>query len=402
MMGRPQSFLYFLLPGVVVILLVGYFLLQTSAGPSGTIFGPEQVISTENDGPKRIFAADMDGDGDEDVLSISLFDDKIAWYENMDGQGSFGLQNLISTQIDGGDGVSAADLDGDGDLDVLSASSTDGKIAWYENINGAETFGPQQMINSLAPMAYFVVAVDFDGDDDFDVLYDAWDMNVIAWQENQDGQGTFGPVNTITTRADGASSVFAADLDGDNDMDALSTAAIGNKVFWHENTNGFGNFSSPITITLQTEFPYSVFATDLDGDGDQDVLSASAGDNKIAWYENTDGQGNFGPQNIINDEANLAAAVFAADLDRDGDQDVLSASSGDDTIAWYENDGSSKFGAEQVITAKADNTFSVIATDLDEDGDLDVIAASLGGDQISWFENLTPIKRYFPIIFKQP
>ena len=42
----------------------------------------------------------------------------------------------------------------------------------------------------------------------------------------------------------------------------------------------------------------SVFATDLDGDGDADVLSASAGDDKIAWYENL-GSGSFGPQQVI-------------------------------------------------------------------------------------------------------
>lgn len=43
----------------------------------------------------------------------------------------------------------------------------------------------------------------------------------------------------------------------------------------------------------------SVHATDVDGDGDVDVLSASEGDNKIAWYENIDGKGRFGEQRAI-------------------------------------------------------------------------------------------------------
>ncbi|KGE86779.1 hypothetical protein IX84_19245, partial [Phaeodactylibacter xiamenensis] len=76
---------------------------------------------------------------------------------------------------------------------------------------------------------------------------------------------------------------------------------------------------------------------DLDGDGDADVLSASSNDDKIAWYEN-DGSGNFGAQQVITTSANGARSVYAMDLDGDGDADVLSASEADDKIAWYEND----------------------------------------------------------------
>ena len=80
---------------------------------------------------------------------------------------------------------------------------------------------------------------------------------------------------------------------------------------------------------------------------DMDVLSASFrfGDSKIAWYENN-GSGAFGPQQIITTAANGANYVYAADLDSDGDMDVLSASGNDDKIAWYENtDGSGGFGS---------------------------------------------------------
>jgi hypothetical protein len=80
-----------------------------------------------------VYAADLDGDGDWDVLSASLLDDKVAWYENVDGAGSFGPQQVISTVADAASCVHAADLDGDGDLDALSASYEDDKIAWYRN-----------------------------------------------------------------------------------------------------------------------------------------------------------------------------------------------------------------------------------------------------------------------------
>ena len=73
----------------------------------------------------------MDGDGDMDVLSASGIDDKISWYEN-DGSESF-TEHAITTSADNAISVYAADVDGDGDMDVLSASYGDDTIAWYEN-----------------------------------------------------------------------------------------------------------------------------------------------------------------------------------------------------------------------------------------------------------------------------
>ncbi|MCP4712174.1 MAG: hypothetical protein GY869_26420, partial [Planctomycetes bacterium] len=66
------------------------------------------------------------------------------------------------------------------------------------------------------------------------------------------------------------------------------------------------------------------------------VISASEYDNTIAWYEN-DGSGNFSSQQVITINADRAIMIFAADLDADGDPDVLSASHNDDKIAWYMN-----------------------------------------------------------------
>ena len=114
-------------------------------------------------------------------------------------------------------------------------------------------------------------------------------------------------------------------------------------------------------------FARSVFAADVDGDGDIDVLSASRYDDKIAWYEN-DGSETF-TAHTITTTADEAFSVFAADVDGDGDMDVLSASINDDKIAWYENDGSESFTAH-TITTTANGAVSVFAADVDGDGDL--------------------------------
>ncbi|MBI4880626.1 MAG: VCBS repeat-containing protein [Planctomycetes bacterium] len=141
----------------------------------------------------------------------------------------------------------------------------------------------------------------------------------------------------ISTAADAAFCVFATDLDGDGDADVLSASWFDDKIAWYENTNGLGSFGPQQVISAVAMEASSVFAADLDGDGDADVLSASYEDHKIAWYENTDGLGTFGPQRVISGSALNARHACAADLDGDGDPDVLSASAAVDRIAWYEN-----------------------------------------------------------------
>ena len=71
----------FLLPAASVLVLA-----QRAPAQS---FGGQQVISSSASEASSVYATDLDGDGDADVLSASSFDDKIAWYENLGG-GSFG------------------------------------------------------------------------------------------------------------------------------------------------------------------------------------------------------------------------------------------------------------------------------------------------------------------------
>eukprot|EP00944_MAST-04C_sp_MAST-4C-sp1_P012491 g12491.t1 len=198
------------------------------------MWSTEKTIATvtETNGLFSVYAADIDGDGDIDMLSVSTQDKKLAWYENTDGQGAFSTQNIITTQTGfqftqwGARSVYAADIDGDGDMDVLSAHYTDNKIAWYENI---------------------------------------------------DGNGAFSAQKTISTQADGAKSVYAADIDGDGDIDVLSASHTDNKIAWYENTHGNGTFSDQNIITTQAEYAHFVYAADIDGDGDIDVLKRRIG-----------------------------------------------------------------------------------------------------------------------------
>ncbi len=304
-----------------------------------------------------------------------------------DGEGAFGLQRVISLVANGAISVFAADLDGDSDMDVLAALYSDNAIAWYENTDGKGTFGAPQVFTTQAGLASCVYGADLDGDGDVDVLSASTIDDKIAWYENADGKGTFGPQRLISAIADMASSVYAADVDGDGDMDVLSASIQDDKIAWYENTNGKGAFSPQKVITREADAPWSVFAADLDGDGDLDVLSASAGDDKIACYENIDSEGTFGPQQVITTKADGARSVYASDLDGDGDMDVLSASWKGDEIAWYRNREATLWDGliEHLIDAgKGAN--SIDCGDFDGDGDADVMSA--GTNEIAFYENL--------------
>jgi hypothetical protein len=214
----------------------------------------------------------------------------------MDGTGRFSDERIITTAVDGANFVHTADLDGDGDQDVLAASigdagmPDDNAVSWYENTDGVGNFGDPKVISD-GQAAY---PADLDGDGDIDIISAAssdfqgyvGDSNIV-WFENNENDGNFTAKSHVILSAVewGTSSVFAADLDGDGDLDVLTGSLNGGKVAWYENTDGVGDFGAQRVIATGMNQPTSIFAVDVDGDGDMDVLSSSFG-GEIAWYEN--------------------------------------------------------------------------------------------------------------------
>jgi len=153
------------------ITVILFFSLQFCFGQIG--FKENFIINERefvND-PTSIFSGDFDGDGDLDVLASS--DDKIVWFENVDGNGDFKVKQVISTDQRPIENIYAADLDGDGDLDVISGTgnSISGSIVWYENTNGLGDFGNHiDLPQSSSSRPTLVHATDFDNDGDIDVL----------------------------------------------------------------------------------------------------------------------------------------------------------------------------------------------------------------------------------------
>lgn len=327
------------------------------------------------DGANSLFTADVDSDGDMDIISGSQIDFTVRWYEN-NGSESFTSHNVYVGTA-GVYSVGAADFDGDSDIDIISASYQDDTIRWYEN-NGSESFTPH-VVYAAADGAYTVYAADIDTDGDMDIVSGAQNDDTVRWHKN-DGVGTF-TTYSVYNLADVVTSVYAADVDGDTDMDILSASFFDGDIRWYEN-NGAETFTVH-TIFGSAPYAYSVYAADVDSDGNMDVLSASSNDNTIRWYKNN-GSETFTAYTVYS-AASGAKSVYAADMDKDGDVDILSASVSDNTIRWYENNGSETFTVHSVYTV-ASGAQAVYASDIDSDGDNDILSASYDDDTIRWYE----------------
>ena len=324
----------------------------------------ENPVSSGGGSAFSAFAIDIDNDGDIDILSATS--NNLSWSEN-DGSENF-TKHIISTDYtDYTYSAFAIDIDNDGDIDVLS-----NKMAWYEN-DGSQNF-TEHIIGSYV---HSIIAIDVDEDGDIDVLSEYYNNDKIAWYEN-DGSETF-TEHSISINADYAHSVFAIDVDGDNDIDVLSASSNDDKIAWYEN-DGSETFIEH-SISTNADGALSVFAIDVDNDGDIDVLSASSNDNKTAWYEN-DGSETF-TEHIISTNADYAHSVFAIDIDGDADIDILSADN--NKIAWYENDGSETF--TEFPVASSMGFTSVFAIDIDNDNIIDVLSTYGSNGSTVWYKH---------------
>ncbi|MCH8828478.1 MAG: VCBS repeat-containing protein [Planctomycetes bacterium] len=354
-------------------------------------FAAEFEVTATADGARSITAADIDGDGDLDYLSASENDGTITWWENVAGDGSAFVRHDVTTFADGARSVVAADIDGDGDLDIVSASAIDDTIAWYENTAGDGSAWTKMEISIIADGARSVAVADIDGDGDLDVISASYEDDKIAWYENTAGDGSAWTEIVVTTSADGANSVVAADIDGDGDIDIVSASLLDDTISWYDNASGDGLAFSTTAISTTSTGASSVFAADIDGDGDIDIVSAASGDDTVSWHENNGAATPTFTERVVNILADGVNQVIVADVDSDGDMDILSASPLDDTISWFENDGDlfdPVFTARTISTA-ADGAYSVVAADIDGDGDIDVASASGLDDKLALYENET-------------
>lgn len=350
-----------------------------------------QVLVTTGIDISSIATKDLDNDNDLDIVFSSVDNDKVGWFKNTNGQGNYSTMLTITSTLNGAKSVTAYDFDGDSDIDVVSASQTEDKIVWYENTNGLASFGPEKILTRSINRPLSSIYRDIDGDGDLDVVSASDNDGKVAWYKNVDGQGTFAPQTIISADLYSARVVEAVDLDQDGDLDIVSgeSHSTQSKFVWYKNLNGQGQFSSEINVGSGYMSGLSdLKAADLDNDGDNDLVYLTQWvESTIIWLENN-GQGSFISHVITLTNNSTAAELLIADMNNDGKKDIVLPGF---KLTWYANNGAGSF-TEVMIDGSFYDSFSCKVADMDGDGDNDLVGFQQrnfnGNYSVGWYENL--------------
>ncbi len=360
----------------------------------------EHTVDEDFPSVRSVHAADIDGDGDLDILGAAMHAHDIAWWENSSasGDGSAWIEHTVDDNFNWAASAYAADVDGDGDIDILGAAMGADDITWWENssASGDGSTWVEHIVDEEYDGAHWIFAADIDGDGDIDILGAALMADEITWWENSSpsGDGSAWTEHTVDDNFGGANTVHAADIDGDGDLDILGAASsTTDEITWWENSSASGDGSAWVehTVDEELENPSSVYAADVDGDGDLDILgTAEYPPGVITWWENSSpsGDGSSWVEHTLSSAFDGANSIHAADIDGDGDIDILGAAGRTDEITWWESSSASGDGsswAEHTVDGAFDGAGSVHAADIDGDGDPDILGA--GGNEIQWWEN---------------
>jgi len=359
---------------------------RTAAGTGPATFaGVTQALTVADNGYDTALG-DLDGDGDLDIVVARYGDDYVFFN---DGTGGFG-----AGQAFGGDNswaVALADVDGDGDLDCAigngetNVSAGNQNYVYFNDGNGnlanGAPFGGQD------EYSYSVVFADMDGDGDPDIVVGNGmpGGNLQNYIYFNDGGGNFGTRLAFGSTMDDTLEVGVGDLDGDGDLDIACANGTINPVPDTVYINNGGNFGAPRHlydgIYISTLQSWGLDLGDVDLDGDLDIAVAHwgmyGGQSRVFF---NDGAGNFNVgYSDFGGPGDVSSGVRLADFDGDGDLDAAHTTTGGAGTYVQLNDGSGSFPVQRIVGAGNTSAWSLAAGDLDGDGDLDLVEGNYGG-----------------------
>lgn len=293
-----------------------YYYLNNGSGTYGAGVGLSSTQSSQYD----IELGDVDVDGDIDIVSSDRYGETVKWYENNGGL-SFTERSIASgLDADNVFDVAVGDLDGDTDLDVIVAiSGTTDDIAWYRN-NGNDTFTTMTAVDSNFPGANVLDAGDIDADGDIDIIGTSAESGGGASYYVNNGSGSFTETSLTTSPRQNGRIV---DLDSDGDKDLLIIAQ--NAITWYARAGA--SYGGAQTIASGSYLFIGLDTKDMDGDGDMDFVTSEYSNSGGSWWKNNGSQ-SFTEQIITS--TGYLYDVDAEDVSGDGNADVVFAAQNPD------------------------------------------------------------------------
>ena len=315
------------------------------------------------DRPHSVALGDVDGDGRLDVVSANLRSDTLTIFRQESG-GEFTLLRSLGGPgaIDGPQSVALGDVDGDGQLDVVSANWLSHTLTIFRQESGGEfvllpPLGGPGVIESPRSVALG----DVDGDGRLDVV-SANEFSDTLTIFRQESGGEFELL--LPLDSDSPRSVALGDVDGDGHVDVVSANYSGNTVtIFRQEAGGEFEPLRPLGGPGVTEDPRAVALGDVDGDGRLDVVSANHFSNTLTIFRQ-ESSGGFA---LLQSLGGPGSTVALGDLDGDGRLDVVSAN------RIFRQESGGEFVLLQSLGVAG---VSVALGDVDGDGRLDVVYAS--------------------------
>ncbi|MFM9995706.1 MAG: FG-GAP-like repeat-containing protein [Phycisphaerales bacterium] len=294
---------------------------------TGTYHPFLQPTFAVNDRASPNETGDFDRDGDPDIVVANINTHTLSILLG-NGDGTYGPQQQIPVGQTPR-GVAVLDVDGDGDQDIVNTNYAGNNLSILLN-NGQGVFGAPTSFEGGGSGEWPIVAADMTGDGLLDLVVGLRNIQRIVVARNN-GNGTFTPL-TSQPVGGGTWVIAAGDLDGDGDADVVSANATNNNggVILGD---GLGGLAPAVTYPADP-FALSTRLGDFDGDGDLDWnLSSFNGDWRL--YENN-GSGVF-TFDIEIPSPTAASCAVVLDFDNDGDADLALIDEIEDLVLLYEN-----------------------------------------------------------------
>ena len=300
---------------------------------------------------ERHAVGDINGNGLLDVVIVENLTGDLYWFENRPTPADGDLWTLHEITIGGmpyAYDVALADFNGDGLLDVAASGWKGHQVAWFENPGASGGEWTKHLLDGGMTEARTIRVADFDGDGNPDLLATGTGANLVVWYQHP-GDRAAGEWRKWVIDHSCVRPVHGhpVDMDGDGDMDVVMATGMGldppsGSVVWYEN-DGRPHAEVWDKHVICEDLPqaFEPFAADVDGDGDVEVAVTAWGDHGGLHLFEHDGDPR-GPwrKQVLKDHWVRANQVILTDLDGDGRLDILAeAERGSNELRWWKNLG---------------------------------------------------------------